>query len=192
MPLERLTVGQHGLRYAADEFHCMMDFVADGGVWNEAALRAHAARHGRGRVSLIQLSEFSAAPGAAGPLLVVHDGHHRLVATHLAGRPFLYAEEYRVTRWTFEQYLEINFACGWVTPYDPRTHVRRADFIAWKQKVLAVALADPARAEQLIRSEAAAYREPRRYGDLHSLAFDCCSLELDRWQERRRRAAAGR
>ncbi len=181
MPLDKLTVGQHGLRYAADHMHRMMDFVADGGVWSEDALRAHSGRHG-----LVRLSEFPAGPGTSA-LLLVHDGHHRLVATHLAGRDFLRPEEYRLTRWAYADYLAVNFRCGWVTPFDPRTHVRKADFADWKRNVLAVAREDPALAERMIREQAGAYSEPRRYSDVASLACDCCSLELDRWREGRGR-----
>jgi hypothetical protein len=184
MPLDRLTVGQHGLRYAAGPMHRMMDFVADGGVWDEPALRRYAG--GPDQPPLVQLAAFPAGPGGPG-LLLVHDGHHRLVATHLAGRDFLYPQEYQVTAWSYEDFLAVNLACGWVTPFDPRTHVRRADFIGWKEQVLAAAASDPALAERLVREQPWAYREPRRYSAVAALACDCCSLELDRWRQGRPR-----
>jgi hypothetical protein len=186
LPLEALVVGQHGLRYTPELLYRMMAFVADGGLWSEAALREYAGRHGLPPSPLIQLSQFPGEPGRPDTLMV-HDGHHRLVATHLAGRDFLYPQEYRVTRWTYEQYLEINFACGWVTPFDPRTHARTADFAVWKRRVLEVARADPAAATELIRSQSSAYREPRRYAGVASLARDCCGLELENWRDSRRR-----
>jgi hypothetical protein len=182
--LEKLTVGQHGLRYNAEGMHRMMDFVADGGRWTEPALDEYADTYNLPKPSLIQLSEFNAEAGMAAVLLV-HDGHHRLVATHLAGRAFLYPEEYRVTRWAFQAYQSINFSCGWVTPFDPRTHVRIADFAAWKQQILEMALEDPARAERMIREQPGAYCEPRRYSDIAALACDCCSLEVDQWRAKR-------
>ena len=182
--LAGLTVGQHGLRHAVGQMHDLMDFVAEGGVWSEAALREHAGRHGLPRPSLIRLAEFPAAPGEP-PLLLIHDGHHRLVATHLAGRDFLYPEEYRVTRWAYEDYLAVNFGRGWVTPFDPRTHVRHADFAAWKEHILAVARQDQALAERLIREQPEAYRQARRYRDLAALACDGCELELERWRQKR-------
>jgi hypothetical protein len=173
VPLDRLTVGQHGLRYAPESLRRMTDFVAGGGVWSLDVLRQYAARQSLPAPALIQLSEFPAEGG--GPaLLLVHDGHHRLVATHLAGRDFLLPQEYRVTRWSREDYRAVNFACGWVTPFDPRTHVRTADFAAWKRLVLEVARADPARAGRMIAEEASAYREPRRYSSVAELARDCC------------------
>jgi hypothetical protein len=184
--LDKLTVGQHGLRCSAGQMHGMMDFVADGGLWTESALREYAARHNLPEPSLIQLSEFPAGPDGT-PLLLVHDGHHRLVATHLAGRSFLHPQEYWVTRWAYEDYLAVNFRCGWVTPFDPRTHARTADFAAWKRQVLEVARVDPAAAKRMIREQPAAYRVPRRYSDIASLARDCCSLEFDRWWQRRHR-----
>jgi hypothetical protein len=182
--LAGLTVGQHGLRYAAAQMHGLMDFVADGGVWSEGALRAYATRHGLPPPSLIRLAEFPAEPG--GPsLLLTHDGHHRLVATHLAGRDFLYPEEYRLTRWAYDDYLAVNFGRGWVTPFDPRTHVRHADFAAWKAQILAVAREDQALAERLIREQPEAYRQARRYRDLAALAHDGGDLELERWRQMR-------
>jgi hypothetical protein len=166
LPLDRLIVSQHGLRCPDAELRGMIEFVAGGGLWTEAALRAHAALYRQPPPSPIRLSQFPDS-------LVVHDGHHRLVATHLAGRAFLNPPEYRVTRWTYEQYLEVNFACGWVTPFDPRTHVRIADFADWKRRVLEVAQSDPARALELIRSEPGAYRQPRRYAAVAALAREC-------------------
>jgi hypothetical protein len=190
--LARLTVGQHGLRYAAAQMHALMDFVAAGGLWSEAALREHAGRHGLPEPSLIRLAEFPAEPGEP-PQLLIHDGHHRLVGTHLAGRDFLYPEEYRVTRWTYDDYLAVNFGRGWVTPFDPRTHVRHADFAAWKGHILAVARQDQALAERLIREQPDAYRQARRYRDLAALACDGCDLELERWRQKRaHRRAPGR
>jgi hypothetical protein len=179
--LDRLTVGQHGLRHSVGSLHRMMDFVAAGGVWSLETLREHTRRHGLPEPSLIRLSAFHAGPRAA-PLRLIHDGHHRLVATHLAGRGFLHPQEYAVTPWGYEDYLAVNFGRGWVTPFDPRTHARTADFAAWKRRVLEAARADPALAERMIREEPSAYRVPRRYADIASLADDCCSLELDRWR----------
>src|SRR5262249_3040466 len=160
-----------------EHLYGMMDFVAAGRLWSDDALRQYAARHGQRPGRLIQLSLFPGEGSSSGPL-VVHDGHHRLVATHLAGRAFLDPAEYQVTPWTYEDYLAINLAAGWVTPFDPRSHVRTADFASWKERVLALAAADRAEAERMIREQAAAYREPRRYTSIAALAGDCCGLEL--------------
>ncbi|HEX6984276.1 MAG TPA: hypothetical protein VF170_02815, partial [Planctomycetaceae bacterium] len=35
----------------------------------------------------------------------------------------------------YEHYVEINPGRGWFTPFDPRTHVRLADFAAFKEAV---------------------------------------------------------
>jgi hypothetical protein len=190
--LASLTVGQHGLRHSPGALYRMMDFVADGGVWTEAALREHARLHNLPEPSPIQLSAFPGGSGTA-PLLLVHDGHHRLVATHLGGRDFLHPQEFAITLWAYDDYLAINFRSGWVTPFDPRTHARTADFASWKDRVMEVARADPALAERMIREETGAYRVVRRYSDIASLAEDCCSLDLDRWrQERAARPGGGR
>jgi hypothetical protein len=117
--------------------------------------------------------------------LLVHDGHHRLVATYLAGRAFLDPAEYRVTPWTFTDYLAVNFAAGWVTPFDPRTQVRTADFAVWKRQVLEAAQRDRDEAEQMIRTQSESYRMPRRYAGVGDLARDCCWPERDRWRQQR-------
>jgi hypothetical protein len=189
LSLDQLTVGQHGLRYSAEYMHHMMDFVADGGIWTETALQRHAVLNRLPAPSLIQLSQLLAVPHNP-TMLLVQDGHHRLVATRVAGRDFLHPEEYRVTQWSFEDYLAINFSCGWVTPFDPRTHARIADFAAWRQQVLELAIKDARRAERLIREQPEAYCERRRYWDIDALASDCCSLEVDQWRQRRVRGRA--
>lgn len=70
---------------------------------------------------------------------MIHDGHHRIVATWIAGRQILHDGEYFLKEWTYEQYNSIFFERGYVTPHDPRTHVRTADFLAFKREALDIA-----------------------------------------------------
>lgn len=64
--------------------------------------------------------------------LYIHDGHHRLAAMDYCGLEHLYPDEYYIKDYTFKDYMEPNLEAGWVTPFDPRTHVRLADLSDFK------------------------------------------------------------
>jgi len=72
--------------------------------------------------------------------LYVRDGHHRVVAIHVGNlrtgtnRP-LYADEYVVEDWTYDQWMTANPARGWITPFDPRTEIRLGDLSIYKKMV---------------------------------------------------------
>lgn len=68
----------------------------------------------------------------------IHDGHHRLVAMYLEGVKELTENDYEIRDVTYEHYKEINFDVGWVTPFDLRTEVRRADFFDFKNEVMSM------------------------------------------------------
>jgi hypothetical protein len=61
------------------------------------------------------------------------------VATYIAGRKILMPEEYKVVNWKYEDYTNINFDAKWVTPFDPRTHIRIANIAEFKGRVLELA-----------------------------------------------------
>lgn len=66
----------------------------------------------------------------------VTDGHHALGSLVLGGRPALYSNEYHLIPMTYAMLNSINWLKGWITPFDPRTHVRLADFHVFKEEVL--------------------------------------------------------
>lgn len=66
----------------------------------------------------------------------VTDGHHALGSLILGGRPALYSNEYHLIPMTYAMLNSINWMKSWVTPFDPRTHVRLADFHEFKDEVL--------------------------------------------------------
>lgn len=128
--LDELTVLQDDLRHFS-QMDSMIRFVADGEFWTLDKLALFAAKNGLLRVC--PLIEIAAFPDGR---LMVHDGHHRIIATHLGGRPFIRSSEFIIKHWDYENYMNINFSHKWVTPLDPRSEVRVADIALFKNTVL--------------------------------------------------------
>lgn len=160
MNLDTLIVTQHRLR-VYDQLPGMVEFVLRGGFWTKEVLCRYADERCLLRPPLIEISEFEDG------LFYAHDGHHRLTATLMGGRQFLHTDEYRVTRWTYQQYLEINLTAGWMTPFDPRTRCRKHDISPFKAEITKLA-SDP-RVEEIIRNRLNDYTEPRRFTHLSGL-----------------------
>jgi len=119
--VENCFVSQHGLRNV-DQLARMMVFIKEDGRFNKAGLSNSG--------PLIQITRFEDGQ------LYIQDGHHRLCAIVLAGRPFLFGDEYEIRDWKYSQYEEINFSVNWVTPYEPRTMARDPDYGDYKQRVV--------------------------------------------------------
>jgi len=68
----------------------MINFILSGGHWTEESLRAHS---GKDRADLIYISQFEDG------MLGIHDGHHRVTASFLAGRNSLREDEYVLKHW---------------------------------------------------------------------------------------------
>jgi hypothetical protein len=164
MKIDDLIVTHNQLRDSSG-IPSMVEYIRGGGIWNRQRLEEYSKKHHPGRCSpLIQISRFEDG------LLYLHDGHHRVVSIKIAGRPILLEEEYQIKDWRYEQYLEINFAAGWVTPFDPRTHCRRENTAAYKEMCrLVEASQDYLReigqvvlgSQHWVRSNWFEYREPR-------------------------------
>jgi hypothetical protein len=143
----------------------MIRYVSEGGVWTKHYLEEYSQKMGLGRVSpLIQLSRFDDGK------VFLHDGHHRVVSTHLAGRSILLPEEYEISEWTYPEYLEINHGNGWYTPFDPRIHTRTPDFGKFKKLAKEKFILDPIEAEKWILENQHLYREPRKFHFVPELA----------------------
>lgn len=143
MKLHDLIVMQQQLRH----IECvpqMMEHVRCGGLWNREYLHSFAKKNNLRPSPLIQISKFNDG------LFYLHDGHHRSVATRLGGRKEFYPEEYEIKTWTYEQYLNINFNIGFVTPFDPRTQCRKAELSHFKKKIRDIAKTNRGYAEELI------------------------------------------
>lgn len=68
--------------------------------------------------------------------LYILDGHHRCLGKHLAGKIYMYGPEFKLEQWTYEQFGSVNFETGWLTPYDPRTEVRKPDFLGYRNDII--------------------------------------------------------
>lgn len=69
--------------------------------------------------------------------LYLCDGHHEVAAAFHAGLD-LTSASIQVKRYTYAQMNEVNFSCGYVTPYNPATHVRKNDFKWFKEAILSI------------------------------------------------------
>jgi hypothetical protein len=126
--LNELIVTHNRLRHPKD-IERMVEFVSIGGYYTESMLGQFAKNESLSRVSpLIQIARFEDGK------MYVHDGHHRAVSCWLAGRQEMPHDEYQITDWTYQQYLEISHENGWYTPFDPRIHVRTPDFNKFKKE----------------------------------------------------------
>jgi hypothetical protein len=88
----------------------------------------------------------------------------------ISGRYELFDEEYVIKNWKYKEYNSIIFKNGYVTPHDPRTHVRLADFFAFKIKALEIAKTDEQLAEQYIKENTHRFCSPRTIRSVKDLA----------------------
>jgi len=107
----------------------MIDFVRVGGIFSRQNLDLFADREGIRHSPLIKLARFEDSK------IYLHDGHHRASAIWLGGRKELYAEEYFIVDWLYQDYLTINIKQRWYTVFDPRKEVRIPDISSFKSKV---------------------------------------------------------
>lgn len=126
--LKELYVLQDGLRHW-DDINLMSQYVKNGGFWLKEYLENYSKTHNLGHApQLISISCFE--DGSK----FIHDGLHRSVATLLGGRDYFRDDEFVLTDWKYSDYLEIVPEKNWFTPFDPRTHVRTADFFSFKKE----------------------------------------------------------
>ena len=113
----------------------MAKFVQDGGVFTKESLKQYAEQHGEHASPLVQINRFEDGG------LYILDGHHRGVGILAGGRDRFLPEEYRLLTHTYQDLLDIVFLrpdgswLGWITPFDPRTHVRLPDVKLFKDQV---------------------------------------------------------
>lgn len=118
--IDKLIVTQNGLRNEK-QLNSMHTFLTGGKRFLLENLKPPG--------PLIQIAMFEDGK------MYIADGHHRTIAIVLSGRDYLDEGEYEIQQWTYRQWGEVNFQCGWVTPYDPRTHVRVADYSRYKDNI---------------------------------------------------------
>lgn len=125
--LSKLWVSQDGLRDTS-QLPAMIEFVRAGNFWTKENLSLFAAINNQRPPATIEIAEFP-------DQLMVHDGHHRCIATLLGGRNYLREDEFHIKQWQYSNYQNPNLKTNWFTPFDPKLEVRKADFKQFKDKI---------------------------------------------------------
>jgi len=172
LQIDQLIPTQDTIRIV-DQLRPMARYVRSGGRWTAEALKGWATERNVRTAPMIAISRFPDG------VLMVHDGHHRVVATYLGGRHFLHDDEYIITDWTYELYLEINPAQWWVTPFDPRTEVRLGDFADFKREAMELAN-DPKALEAFIMANRHRYMQTRTFNSIKDLAEEVRKISAGR------------
>lgn len=161
--IDDLIVSHNTLRNK--NIRAMVEFVSNGSYWTKEALEDYAKKHNSNRVSpLIEIIQFENGTK------LLHDGHHRVVATLLGGRYVLEDDEYHLGESTFERYMHANPEKGWYTPFDPRTHCRLPDFKEFKERAKWMFTASPVKhAFEWLSTRITDYAEPRKITSVHDL-----------------------
>jgi hypothetical protein len=143
---------QDGFRRSIATLQKMLDFVRGGGKYDPETLQ----KRDSGRVAPIVLNRFENGR------IFLHDGLHR-AATILAGRESgsLYADEYRIDSYSYQEYDEINLAAGYLTPFDPRREVRVADLRNFQTRARSIIDAKQD-LSQFVHDHRNLYARPRR------------------------------
>jgi len=165
LPLSKLLVTQPALRNA-EQVADMAEFVSGGGFFDLRSLALFVDRHHQKPSPLIQINVFEDDSH------VVMDGHHRCVSIWEAGRLYLDDSEYQIHDLTYDDFLNIDFDKGWVTPYDPRTHVRWPELRHFKNSVITcIELRDEETARRFIRESRNLYSIPRTMSTIEELHY---------------------
>lgn len=118
-----------------------------------------------GKLPKVKLTIFDDSPG-----IYIHDGHTRLISYYLCnGNYALLENEVEISRYKLEDYMSINLARGYVTPFNPITHVRYSDFFHVKEFILKKVKEGTLQAKD-IPNLSNLYSRPRRITFLHELA----------------------
>lgn len=162
--ISELTIGQESLRNPK-QLPDMMWWLKQDGSWDKSSTRAYSCLNHESEQHPITISIFPDG------LKLIQDGHHRLVATYLFGRDWLKDDEYQIQHWTYEKFQEINFANKWITPHNPITEVRNADFAAFKEVALGIYLRGfPDLACDFIHKYSMLYKYNRKLNTIADLA----------------------
>lgn len=158
LQIENLGIIQDELRNP-DQVYEMIQYVADGHMFDHCK-------------PLIEIALF-----AEDGQHYIHNGHHRAVAMHLAGRKHIAVGEYYIKSWSYKDYDDIVFFNedrswrGYVTPFDVRKEARVADLAHHKVTVQHVfALHGEEAARLYIKQTRPLYCRPKRHYTIKDLA----------------------
>jgi hypothetical protein len=167
--LQDLLVTQYGLRHSHDVLQQMVRHVAKGGFWTADRLE--------------ECETTLSLPGQFRPIEIslmedgtryLHDGHHRCVSTWLGGRTYLRADEYVLNERTYRWYVKSNPESGYYLAFDPRIHVRSADFLSFQREAQARFQTNPLAGENWRRANEAGYLRRRVLKTVPDLARAIC------------------
>lgn len=170
IPTYSLFVTQKQIRNRG-QLNDMIEFVRSGGMFSRQSLVDFSEYNKE--LPLIEITEFE--DGA----LYLHDGHHRAASIVLGGRDYLDPSEYRIRKFTYEDYINFNLSTGWWTPFDPRIEVRKHDFSTYKQQIRTLLQDDSSQQDvsQFILNNKDMYSENRNH--ILTLLDFVGSLNLD-------------
>ena len=85
--------------------------------------------------------------GKSYPMYFIRDKHHALTAYYhfllINESPLTISDdEFKIEEFTFSDIWTSNVDVGWVTPFNPVTHVRKPDFLKYKEAILKAYQAD--------------------------------------------------
>jgi hypothetical protein len=163
MLIKDLFISQESIRNTS-QIPDMVDYIKNGGIMNTLSLSNYANLYNLKISPLINIIKFPDNK------FMIHDGHHRCVAIYLAGREFLYPDEYIITEFEYEDYTTICFENGWLTPFDPLNEVREAEFYSFKEKVNKLYLVSEALALDYIAKNKDLYCHKRRFFSVKDLS----------------------
>jgi hypothetical protein len=80
----------------------------------------------------------------------------------LGGRHYLRSDEFLIEDRKYSEFLEINFAAGWLTPFDPRTELRKGNvYHYWTEVRRLLETEGEEAASRYIRANKSLYTIPR-------------------------------
>ena len=158
-----ILVTQVGFRNEA-QLKNMIMFARSGGFFNKESInRFNIDNPGTQSGWPIKISRFEDGQ------LFCADGHHRLAAIVMSGRSCLHDSEYEIQDWKYSDYIEINFACRWVTPFDPRSEIRISDYSYFKNNVYDLFKVSEAEAIKFIRKNKSMYTISRESYNIYDI-----------------------
>jgi hypothetical protein len=110
----------------------MSGLVSNGSVFDKQTVDELGKIISRSRNPLISVCRFE------DEVLYIRDGHHRIASIFLGGRIYLHESEYVIEDRKYSDFTEISedaIKAGWITPFDPREEIRKADFLEYKKNV---------------------------------------------------------
>lgn len=126
LEVTNLAVMQSGYRLPVKSMRQLMTDVQQGTVFDRQSLLNRDARHAK----LIAITRFEDG------YMAIRDGVHRATAIQQM-RPSgkLHPQEYVIEEMTYDMFLQPNLEVGFLTPFDPRTEVRVADWSEFRREV---------------------------------------------------------